>query len=92
MNRRPIRPQLRNSFDEVLGSLSRQPNSRSPQLTTTGGVNFVAEAKTARDNRRYISLPHNNRIYEDDWGFRTNSMGKDGQRIGQYAVPLDNWA
>ena len=60
-------------------------------MTTTGGVNFVAEAKTTRDNRRFISLPHNNRIYEDDWGFRTNCMGKDGQGIGQCAVPLDNW-
>jgi len=82
---------LRYSFDEVFTQLSKQPNSSSPQLTTTGGVDFVAEAKTSKDNRRFISLPHNNRIYEDDWGFMTNSMGKDGQRIGQYEVPLDNW-
>ncbi len=40
----------------------------------------------------FISLPHNNRIYENDWGYRSNSMGKDGQRIGHYSIPIDDWA
>jgi hypothetical protein len=66
--------------------------SQTPTLQTTGGVPFVAEAKQAKDGRLFISLPHNNRIYEEDWGYRTNNMGKDGQRIGQYSVPLDKWA
>jgi hypothetical protein len=52
---------------------------------------LVAEEKTAQDGWRFISLPHNNRIYEHDWGYTSNSMGKDGQRIGQYSVPLDEW-
>jgi len=61
-------------------------------LLTTGGVEFLAEAKTAGDGRRFISLPHNNRIYGSDWGNIANGMGKDGQRIGHYSVPLDDWA
>ena len=48
-------------------------------------------ADVTRDGREFINLPHNNRIYEGDWGYTTNSMGKDGQRIGQYARPLDDW-
>jgi hypothetical protein len=91
MKRRLINPSLQNNFDSVFAKLSREPNSLSPQLATTGNVIFVAEAKTTRDGRPFISLPHNNRIYKGDWGYRTNSMGKDGQWIGQYAIPLDNW-
>ena len=96
MTRTAIEPKLRTSFEDVFEAISRQPNKRSPQLVTTGklgkpGVPFVAEAKNAQDGRPFISLPHNNRIYENDWGFRTNSMGNDGQRIGQYAIPLDQW-
>ena len=53
---------------------------------------FDAQAKVAEDGRRFISLPHSNRIYEGDWGYMTNSMGKNGQRIGHYSVPLDEWA
>ena len=93
MNRRVTRPRLQNSFDQVFERLSRQPLSRSPHLQTTGtaGVDFVGEAGITSDGRRFISLPHSNRIYKDDWGYTTNSMGKDGQRIGQYSVPLDQW-
>jgi hypothetical protein len=29
------------------------------------------------------AVHYNNRIHEDDWGFRSNHMGKAGQRIGQ---------
>jgi len=39
-----------------------------------------------------VLKPHNNRIYENDWGYRSNSMGKDGQRIGHYSIPIDDWA
>lgn len=79
-------------FDDVYKAIKMQPNSQTPELLTTGGVPFVAEAKLTQDYRRFISLPHNNRIYEDDWGSRSNSMGKEGQRIGHYSKPIDDWA
>lgn len=91
MQRRRIDPGLELSFDQVYQTLTRQSNGVTPQLETTGGVPFVAEAKVTRDGRRFISLPHNNRIYEGDWGFQTNGMGQDGQRIGHYSIPLDEW-
>lgn len=87
-----IEPMLKKSFDEIYKAIASQQSQRTPELLTTGNVPFRAEAKVTRDARRYIALPHNNRIYEKDWGYRTNSMGKDGQRIGQYSEPLDQWA
>lgn len=87
-----IRPSLGVSFDYVFLSISRQSGMQTPKLETTGHVFFVAEAKHTHDGRRFISLPHSNRIYETDWWFRSNCMGKDGQRIGQYAIPIDEWA
>ena len=92
MERSLIHPPLRMTFDYVYRSISQQPSSRTPELFTTGGVRFEAEAKCTRDGRRFISLPHSNRIYEDDWGYVSNSMGKDGQRIGHYSIPIDDWA
>ena len=92
MERPLINPPLKMSFDEVYKLISKLSKSQTPELITTGGVPFTAEAKCTRDGRRFISLPHNNRIYKDDWGHRSNSMGKDGQRIGQYAKPIDYWA
>ena len=92
MERPLIQPPLKMSFDDVYMEISKQPGSQTPGLITTGGVPFVAEARRARDGRRFISLPHNNRIYENDWGYRSNSMGKDGQRIGHYSKPIDDWA
>ena len=92
MGRYPIHPPLKRTFRDVFEAIEQQPNSQTPQLMTTGHVPFVAEAKRTRDGRRFISLPHANRIYELDWGFRCNSMGKDGQRIGQNAIPIDEWA
>lgn len=92
MRRALIKPPLKLSFNDVYNAISKQPKSHTPELLTTGGVPFVAEAKYTHDGRRFISLPHNNRIYENDWGYRSNSMGKDGQRIGQYSVPIDDWA
>jgi hypothetical protein len=76
----------------VYQCIAAQPGQRTAFLQTTGGVSFVAEAKTAGDGRRFISLPHSNRVYEHDWGYTSNGMGKNGQRIGHYSVPLDVWA
>ncbi len=89
--KRKIKPPLELSFDSVFRIISEQPHSETPELLTTGGIPFVARAKYTLDGRRFISLPHNNRIYESDWGYRSNSMGKDGQGIGHYAVPIDEW-
>ena len=92
MGRDPIDPPLVCSFREVFTELSKQPLRTIGGLRTTGsGVAFEAKANTARDGREFIDLPHSNRIYKDDWGYRRNSMGKDGQRIGQYARPIDDW-
>jgi hypothetical protein len=91
MPRQSISPPLESTFDRVYQTIAQQPNACTPELETTRGVRFFAEAKQATDGRRFVSLPHSNRIYEDDWGFTANSMGKDGQRIGQYSVPLDRW-
>jgi len=91
MLRELIKPPLNKSFNEIYQSIDREPLKQTPILLTTGGVLFVAKAKAAKDGRRFIALPHSNRIYEGDWGYRTNSMGKDGQRIGHYSVPLDQW-
>jgi hypothetical protein len=87
-----IDPPLKMCFDDVYKTITLQPNSQTPELITTGGVPFIAEAKFSQDGRQFISLPHNNRIYNYDWGYRSNSMGKDGQRIGQYSKPIDDWA
>ena len=87
-----ISPPLRCSFWFVFDAIAAQPSGRSPRLKTTGGTPFTAEAKVTRDGRRYIVLPHANRIYESDWGNAVNGMGKDGQRIGHYSVPIDQWA
>src|SRR6266700_8065328 len=78
------------TFDEVYLAIQEQ-SGQTPELRTTGGVPFVAEAKLARDGRRFIALPHSNRIYESDWGRATNQMAGGGQRIRQYSVPLDSW-
>ena len=92
MPRQTISPPLKLTFNRVYQAIAKQPNARTTELETTGGVRFCAEAKETADGRRFVSLPHSNRIYEGDWGFTANSMGKDGQRIAQYSVPLDQWA
>ncbi len=97
MPTRPIDPPLAHSFSTVFELILAQPSARTIVLHTTGdpGTDFVAEARYRRRARvPYIQLPHSNRIYEKDWGFSTNSMGKtgEGQRIGQYAKPIDEWA
>jgi len=82
--------EIQSSFDEIYAFIADFPNQTITNLVTTGGIPFEATAKETRDGRRFISLPHNNRIYETDWGYRFNSMGKTGQRIGQYSVPINN--
>lgn len=89
--RKTINPPLKLIFSQVYQAIIRH-GGQTPVLLTTGGVQFVAKAKQTRDGRVFISLPHNNRIYADDWGYRTNSMGKNGQWIAHYSVPLDEWA
>ena len=70
----------------------KNPGKIVEGLRTTGnGIKFSATANVTRDGRMFRNLPHNNRSYEGDWGYSTNSMGKDGQRTGQYARPLDDW-
>jgi hypothetical protein len=91
MTRHRMTPPLNLTFDHVYQTIRQQPNARTPELETTGGVRFFAEAKEAVDGRQFVSLPHSNRIYEHDWGVTANRMGKNGQRIAQYSVPLDQW-
>jgi len=86
-------PKLISSFDQVFNSISELPNKTVSGLLTTGGVTFKATAKTSPKLGNFIELPHANRIYPCCWGNVTNHMGKgkEGQRIGQYARPLDEW-
>jgi hypothetical protein len=92
MNRKLIDPPLRNDFHNVWENLEREPGSNSPSLILMrSGKEFTAMAKVTQDGRKFIELPHNNRIYEGDWGYYNNSMGQDGQRIGHYSVPIDSW-
>ena len=87
-----ISPALNCSFGLVFDAIAAQPSGRTPRLKTTGGTPFTAEAKVTREGRRYIVLPHANRIYESDWGHSKNGTGEDGQWIGHYSVPIDRWA
>jgi|GEM_PF-2270084 len=76
------------SFDDVFSWVQDRGEVRS--LYTTGQVSFSVSAKmTKLDERKFLSLPHGNRVYEGDWGFRRNVYGKDGQRIGQYCLPIE---
>jgi hypothetical protein len=87
-----MQPPLKHSFEQIFQAVKSQPGNTVRNLETTGkGILFDATAKITRDGREFIALPHNNRIYEGDWGYSHNSMGKDGQWIGQYARPLDEW-
>ncbi|MBA7666753.1 hypothetical protein ES703_74834 [subsurface metagenome] len=90
-NRPIMNPEPQSSFDQVFNAISSLPNKTISRLLTTGGVTFKAEAKTSSKLGNFIQLPHNNRIYPCCWGNSSNHMGKDGQRIGQYARSLDEW-
>ena len=93
-NRPMMNPQPRHNFDQLYRALSQMPNRRV-SLVSTGGKDFDAEAKIASRatvaDKRCISLSYNNRIYSCCWGNQANHMGSDGQRIGQFARPLDDW-
>lgn len=91
MPRRQMNPPLKCSFAQVYDAIAASPDQSITGLSTTGGVVFRAQALKAQDGRKYIALPHNNRIYQPDWGYTTDHMGKEGQRIGHYARPLDEW-
>lgn len=82
--------EIQTSFDEIYSFIKGQPSSLLGKLQTTGGIDFECEAKVTEDSRRFISLPHGNRIYEADWGYYFNDMGKDGQRVGQYSIPIND--
>jgi hypothetical protein len=86
-----MNPPLKCRFAQVYDAIAATPHNEVAGLSTTGGVAFWAQALEAQDGRKYIALPNNNRIYQHDWGYTTNHMGKDGQRIGHYARPLDEW-
>jgi hypothetical protein len=77
--------EINSTFDEVYDWLKQ---SGEKHLSTTGNKEFTASADLTIDGRKFLSFPHSNRAYREDWGFRKNSMGRDGQRIGQYCVPL----
>jgi len=92
-DRRLMEPQPKCSFEEVFRALSAMPGQKVSGLKTTGEkqVSFEAQARFSHSVGQFILLPHNNRIYPCCWGNTNNHMGKDGQRIGQYARPLDQW-
>jgi hypothetical protein len=92
-NRRLMQPQPVCNYGQVFRAIWSRPQKKVTGLMTTGGVNFEAEAKQSRRVGSFIALPHDNRIYPCCWGNTTNHMGKgkEGQRIGQYTRPLDEW-
>jgi len=91
-NDRPLmHPPLINQFEQVFEALKQEVNGKIIGLKTTGGVDFSARAAISPSVGPYIELPHNNRIYPCCWGNTCNHMGKQGQRIGQYARSLDAW-
>ncbi len=91
MSRKLMDPPPKCTFHQIYQSIRKHPDYQAIGLVTTGGVSFIAKASLTRDGREFINLPHNNRIYSGDWGYINNSMGKEGQRIGHYARPLDEW-
>ena len=89
MGRKKIE-EIRTTFSEIYEFIKKQSESTLSGLHTTGSVPFSCEAKLTKDKRQFINLSHNNRIYEADWGYYFNDMGKTGQRIGQYSIPINN--
>jgi hypothetical protein len=65
-------------------------NGAEMSLESTGDKTFTVSAGISKDGRAFLEFPNSNRAYKDDWGYRTNSMGKDGQWIGQYSIPTHN--
>lgn len=81
--------EIQTDFDQIFEFIVGSPDATLSDLMSTGNTPFSCQAKRTRDNRKFISLPHNNRIYKNDWGYYFNDMGKDGQRIGQYSIPIN---
>lgn len=91
-NDRPlVDPPLKCTFEQMYECMKNLPNKKITNLQTTRGIVFEAMAAESVEVGIFIQLPHNNRIYPCCWGNQTNHMGKDGQRIGQYSRPLDQW-
>ena len=90
-SRRLMEPPPACTFDQVFGQMLAEPDGRVTGLVTTGGVAFDAQAKDSPLVGRFMALPHRNRIYPCCWGNTSNHLGEAGQRIGQYARPLDEW-
>ena len=53
MPRQSISPPLKSTVDRVYQTIAQQSNARTPELETTRGVRFFAEAKQATDGRRF---------------------------------------
>jgi len=51
MKRHLIHPPIKMSFDDVYEAISKHPKSQNPELLTTGGMPFSAEAKFTQDRR-----------------------------------------
>lgn len=85
MERKKIN-EIDSTFFEIYGWIKN--NGGIKGLVTTGGTQFNINVGQTKDGRLFLSLPHSNRVYENDWGYRNNSMGKDGQRIGQYCLSI----
>lgn len=90
-DRKRIKPALTCTFDQVYECLLNSPDKKVTNLLTSRGNLFVAVAAESSVVGKFIQLPYNNRIYPCCWGNQTNHMGKEGQRIGQYSTPIDQW-
>jgi hypothetical protein len=63
-------------FDKIWNFINDQPTATLTGLQTTGGKGFSCQAKITRDQRKYISLPHSNRVYESDWAITSMIWAK----------------
>ena len=79
----------------------RAERRRCPLLISRGQLLWVAghrldhragwDPQTRRVLKAELFLAERSTEYTRNWGYTTNSMGEEGQRIGQYARPLDEW-
>ena len=92
-NRPMMNPQPICTFYQLYNSLDQMPN-RQVSLVSTGGKDFIAEARITREGGRVIViLPNKARIFPCCWGNTENHYGTEkGTRIRLYAKPLDEWA
>ncbi len=90
-DRKLIKQALNCTFDQVYECLLNSQDKMVTNLKTSRENTFFAIAAESSEVGKFIQLPQKNRIYPCCWGNQTNHMGKDGQRIGQYSIPLDQW-